>query len=842
MAEQKVIFERTVDYVIDYARRLPNLIGSESIVRFDDNPLRQMEDLRALGELHLLDTISAQVTYSKGDETVAIRAVNGRLSTGSRVFGIASSGEFGNTIISLMKPETHAKASWSHWEALHGKRVAVFHYSVGVGGSQYVVSFLCEGSKTQSVKVAYDGLLSIEAKTGTIVRITRRAMGIPAAFPTRRAATAVDYGPVSIGANSYMLPIRSVTESDNPAGCDAYSINVRLHSLNETRFSNYRLFHAESKLVAADEPPKTQKQPDSPAPKQSASIPAPANSVPEFPQPTPATTFEQPAANQPMFFLPQPAPFREAEKTDVSRDNTSATPATFRERVSIVTVPVVVRDRDGRPVSGLTKDDFELSDNGKRQVIADFTEQRAPARGSLAGSTKQPNSSDDKTPPNRYVAYMFDDLHLTSGDLVQTRSAAVRVLAESLDAGSRLAVLTTSGKVSLGFTNDRSQIVAALNRLRPVPISYGDCPEVSYYMADRIVNANDTEALAEKAKTAIAKCGIDPRAAMAVALSAARRSLQLHDYETRVTLDAIRGIALGMSVLPGERSMLFLSPGFYISAGLPGMQEVIDRAARSGMVIQVLDARGLYAPAGFDAADGEPPDPKLTKLRLQQTEQSVNSEVLAQLAEATGGTLFQNSNDYDAGLRRLSDRPGVLYLLGFSPVDERANGAYHRLRVNIKGHKGLNVQARRGYIAHRANLDAAKEAKEEMENALWSREEMRDIPMMVKSAALEAVGGSQKLNLLLHVDAKQVHFQRRDGRNRDKLTLTFGFFNSDGGMVTVQGEELPLDFSDSDLQAYLDRGVNIRSDLDVKPGSRFLRVVLRDTEGQMSTMNEVIGQ
>ncbi len=850
LPEQKSIFEHTVNYVLSYAHRLPNLLCIESILRFDDNALRSTENARILGKLHFLDLITAQVTYSQGDETVAVKAVNGKPFTGSHAFGITTSGEFGNEIVALMQPKTRTKASWSHWELLHGKRMAVFQYSVLANNSQYFLSFGCAGTKVESVRAAYYGLLFIEPETGTIVRITRRTQGLPASFPTKQADTAIEYGPVSIGGESYMLPIRSVTDAVSPAGCDNASRAMPMHTLNEIRFTSYRLFQAESKLVASSEPNK----PDSPARADSKSS-APAETDLAT-KPEPETTETAPApesgeiarAAEPLFSLPGAPPFRESGKPEISnREDTFATHAAFRERVSVVTVPVIVRDREGRTVHGLDKDDFELIDNGKRQMITNFAEQQTAPGVATRSPISLATADSEQALPGRYVAYVFDDLHLNAGDLARTRAAAERVYMDLLTSGTRLAILTISGKVSLGFTDDRSKLLAAFGRLRPNPIPRGDCPEISHYMADRIVRFKDTEALSEEAKAAISLCGVDPRhpeIAERMASSAARRSLETHDYETRVTLDAIRGVAQGMAVLPGERSAVFVSPGFYTSPGLPGLQEVIDRAARSGLVIQALDARGLAAPAGYDVQDYDRQAPSLSqvKMRYQQTEQILNADVLAQLAEATGGTVFQNSNDYDAGFRRLSERPGVVYLIAFSPSDDKGDGTYHKLKVAVEGHKGVEVQARRGYMAHKALSDAGKEAQEEIQNALWSRDEMHDIPMTVKSAELDAKIGRRKLNLLLGVDPKPVQFQRAGGRNRDKLSLTFGLFDADGAMLSVLGQDVPLDFSDNDLSSRLDAGLRIRVDLDIKPGARFMRVVLRDAEGQMATVNEVISQ
>jgi VWFA-related protein len=836
LGEQRRILKRAGDYLMEYAHELPNLICSQSIVRFDDNRTRRTDGLRSLGRMHFLDTLTTHLTYSNGDEEVRISALNGKPKATREVIGSTTHGEFGNIIISLFLPEARTKATWSHWEVLHGRRVAVFRYTVPAATSNFVVAYGCLGGKQpKSITPEYAGFLFIGADDGKIVRVTRSAVGLPRNFPTQRADAAVEYRPVSIGGQSYMLPVRSVEESEAPAGC--HDIR-RLLSLNEARFYDYRKFDAESRMVAS-----VNAKADSHHQVTSPDLVSTEPEAASVAQPAPPET-DSPATVAPpvssAFSLPLPPPFAEPQKADAVND-TFATHAAFRERVNIAIVPVVVRNREGLVVAGLEKEDFELTDNGKPQTISNFVTEiaaRKAARPDIASRVGVTDKADTKAIPDRYVAYVFDDIHLSLGDISQTRSAVERLLSELLEPGTRMAVLTTSGHVRQDFTSESEKIAVALKRLKPSPAAppHAGCPDVSHYVADKIVNQNDRMALDEVMREAIEDCGVDRKSAENVAQSAAVQSLTVHDYEARATLDAIRNIAQGMAALPGERRMILVSPGFYISLGQQGMQDVIERAARSGVVVDALDAKGLYGPAGTDASERSTSP---AKFNYQTEGQDSNAGLLMQLAGATGGRVFRNSNDYDAGFRRLAESPGIVYLIGFSPPDSNADGSYHKLKVTVRGRKGLEIQARRGYLARKEALDSTKEAKEEIQNALLSRDEMRDIPVELKLAA-PAAEADRKMSAALHVDAKSIQFQKRDGRNRDKLTIMFGLFDGNGGLLAALEEQVPLDFDDQNLHASVDKGLNVQSDLELKPGTQFVRMVLRDAEGQMSTVNEVV--
>ena len=185
-------------------------------------------------------------------------------------------------------------------------------------------------------------------------------------------------------------------------------------------------------------------------------------------------------------------------------------PATFRTRVNLVMVPVVVRTRNGDAVGNLTKDDFILSDKGKPQEITRFTIEKPAAPGEKKESNKNLVTAEGETAPadipDRFTAYVFDDIHLVFGDLVRTRNAAARHM-DQMAPSDRAAIFTTSGQTTLEFTDNRARLHETLLRIMPRPIARGitqDCPDISYYMADLIVNKHDPEAIGAAVAEAVA--------------------------------------------------------------------------------------------------------------------------------------------------------------------------------------------------------------------------------------------------------------------------------------------------------------------------------------------------
>ena len=534
---------------------------------------------------------------------------------------------------------------------------------------------------------------------------------------------------------------------------------------------------------------------------------------------------------------------------------THEAPATFRTKVNLVLVPVVVRDKEGHAVGNLKKEDFTLFDKGKPQVISTFTmetlagqmaEPPKPAPEPVAGALDAPAPVNPADMPKRFVAYFFDDIHLSMTDLVQVRLAAQKHIQESLVPTDRAAVYTSSGRTTQDFTDDRVKLDAALMKLSPQPIARAtgfNCPDITYFEADLIVNAHDTAALNAATADTITCMSLDPttqwQAAQHTAGATAEQVVNAGDAESRGALYALRDVVRRMSAMPGLRTIILVSPGFLTMADLfQDKTELIDRAIRANVVINSLNARGLYTVIpGGDAsrpsnmsAGGQS---LLLHARYQITSAQAEDELLGDLAYGTGGTLFHNSNDLVAGFKQVAARPAYLYLLGFSPANLKFDGRLHELKVAIKSQPKLQIQARSAYYAPRHATDPGEAAKEEIQEALFSREEMRDIPMAIHTQFFKPSADDARLAVLTHVDVRGLHFRKENGRNMDDLTIVSGLFDRDGNLVTGDSKTLQMKLKDQTLATRLNSGITLRSSFDVKPGSYFIRMVIRDSEGQL---------
>jgi VWFA-related protein len=139
--------------------------------------------------------------------------------------------------------------------------------------------------------------------------------------------------------------------------------------------------------------------------------------------------------------------------------------------VDVVLAPVVVRDKQGRAVGNLKRENFQISDNNKPQAITGFMVQKREGIESDAGAAPVPvdpgGTPQPTIVPNRFVIFLFDDMHLSIGDLAQAQKASTRMLAASLADTDMAAIVSMSGKINSGLTTDRAQLQAAIMKMQP---------------------------------------------------------------------------------------------------------------------------------------------------------------------------------------------------------------------------------------------------------------------------------------------------------------------------------------------------------------------------------------
>jgi len=560
----------------------------------------------------------------------------------------------------------------------------------------------------------------------------------------------------------------------------------------------------------------------------------------------------------------QPQKPESESKAEVSVQETTST---FNLRVNLVQVHVVVRGDKGKTVDGLRKEDFQLYDNGKLQTISTFAIENEQSRKERTEAAVKTQVNDDENTvqavvamPERFVALIFDDVHLLTGDVAPMRIAA-NGLIDSMAPADRLGLFTTSGLLTQDFTSDKELLKKELLKVMSrghVSGSPGDCPNVSYGMAVEVSKEGgppvsltpeaqpDTSSAYAILYQETVRCapGLDARAIAVILSNAINRVIEEGDAENRNVYRELQNVLRLLGSKPGERVLLLASPGFPISDLTTQLSGVVDVANRSNIVINAIDARGLYTTdlLGDISVPGSDPPQMVGQAANYRTMIQLDQQfVLTDFTSGTGGRFFHNSNDLEGGLKQLGSAPEVSYVLGFSPANQKMDGHFHTIKVTVAGKQNYAIQARRGYFAPKKLEDPAEIAKQEIQDAVLSQNEIFDLPLTLQTQYFKTADEEARLSVVSHLDVQNMKFRKLEGRNYNEVTVATVIFDKNGKFVMGNEKLVKIRLLDASIERLGHSGFVVKSTFDLKPGRYLVRQVVRDSEGpQMAARSGIV--
>jgi len=542
--------------------------------------------------------------------------------------------------------------------------------------------------------------------------------------------------------------------------------------------------------------------------------------------------------------------------------------AVIQTGTHIVLVNVVAKDKHGKPVADLTRDDFVVRDNGEQQKIAYFTLEQA-------GSTPTPAAADTParlTFTNRpghgmpsVTVFLFDELNTKLSDQELAKKDFLHYL-RGLPEDSRTAVFVLGDSLSLlhDFAQDMASLVAALekhsNRVNP-EVDAATAPPAS---ANSIAGIQSTDAQWDS----FIKSAGQPYVDYTETLRATR---------TAAALETIAGHLEG---IPGRKTLIWISGGFPIQLGLrnsadsiPQSSRALERPAGAGrrgsgasagsssgsgansqsnssaasltnsqlpgtgqafesdvarairalneadVAVYPVDARGITTPAPFQADRSSIGKRSRPPKAVGGTD--FNYETLETLAIETGGLAFHHINDLSSAIRDAASDAQVSYSLAFSPPAASLDSSYHRLEVTVT-RPGVKLRYRPGYVAAPDSAVAPSLAE-----AIASPIALAGIGFTVH---LEPVEGGYKAAVT--IDARSITFEAKES----KWTGTLQF------LVLVGGKEqlttIPLNFSEAMYRQIQDAGLMLGARVKTPPGTAGFSIGFRDVpSGRVGTLH-----
>jgi VWFA-related protein len=397
-----------------------------------------------------------------------------------------------------------------------------------------------------------------------------------------------------------------------------------------------------------------------------------------------------------------------------------AAPA-FRLSTTLVEVDATVTDKNGNFVDALTLNDFELLDDGVPQqvqvlfrVAGSKVTTLAPLP--LAATDAAPNAgvpaSPDQAqlvqskPPQRVYILFFDQEHLDQNSFTRVQRSAETFLATKFQEGDVGGVLMGSTMVGNRLTTDRQALVAAVktatlnpgqtilrNELALYPrLAAAEAVRIALFDDQRILNQAADRAAREGPETG----GRNAPDLRPMIMEKSRQAVAQMQRSTATTLKAMQGLLSGLARVPGRKSVLFMTEGFFFEESWADLRILVGQAARANVRIYTIDALGLRRNA--DGTELSSMNPLETAGQVPLGAYNTTEEGPNMLANDTGGYVIRRTNDFGAAMAEIARDAGSYYVLGFSPAESSLTGQFRELTVKVK-RSGLNVRARRGYLA-----------------------------------------------------------------------------------------------------------------------------------------------
>jgi VWFA-related protein len=369
----------------------------------------------------------------------------------------------------------------------------------------------------------------------------------------------------------------------------------------------------------------------------------------------------------------------------------------FRSSTSLVEVDVIVKDRDDRFVSGLTADDFEILEDGKAQPIQHFylVTQTPNGGGEPKSEVVLPRSPDQMS--RRAFVLMLDGDHLSPGYISRVKKAAMDFVTDHLRPLDLAGVYVNGALWNGRLTSHRQELLDGIRSLTPAfetpetrmtPLV--DWPRVhSVFDAIRI-ESGDRALLEDLAHR---NCTEEPEHCAREGgrefvedrlQSKSQRFVDDSRRAANTMAKALSYISRNLARLPGRKTVVMFSEGFFVEDLRTVLPQIAGEAARAGITIYTINARGTENVGGRTFADAAVRD--------------VPDEGLDILSAETGGVSFRHTDNYANALNTVAADTSTYYVLAYSPQNAALDGKFRRIELRTKWN-GLKIRARRGYLA-----------------------------------------------------------------------------------------------------------------------------------------------
>ena len=526
---------------------------------------------------------------------------------------------------------------------------------------------------------------------------------------------------------------------------------------------------------------------------------------------------------------------------------TSAFPAaqTFRASTNVVEVQIVVTDRSGKPVPGLTRDDFEIVEDGKPQSISLFSFMDIPlpmTATAAPATTPAPAAAADVVTnalkqESRLYLIVLDSNHVDASRSTTARRMAREFINTYMGPDDIAAVVQIGGSGNQNFTSNKQLLLAALDdfigsKANSAALNTQADLERRYNPRTGEIEGTpeDTEG-SVRAKSARESLETAIRLCQSLASITGRRKNMILFSEG---LDIDTTDMIGKDPRPNVGGVTAKQPARYAAEILAAQKALMDAAARANATISTIDPRGLTTgdEAGITAG-GLPEGVRAAPPAREMTNETQRGQgTLRTFAEETGGVAIVNTNNLKGGFTKIVQASSTYYVVGYSPTNTKRDGSFRKINVKLK-RSGLDVASRKGYYApdDRVTVAAPKDGlSPRMHALLASMLPVSGMPMRVSGGVAGVVDGKPVIAITVEMATMELAFKEQDGQLTNQIAMAYLAVDSGGRIAAANHSVGNLKIA-PDQRASMSGGLRYVAEFPVAPGQYQLRVAVHETAG-----------
>ena len=520
--------------------------------------------------------------------------------------------------------------------------------------------------------------------------------------------------------------------------------------------------------------------------------------------------------------------FASAQQVGQNRDANTPNDYTLSMKVQLVVETVVVKDKQGNPVQGLSAKDFIVTEDGKAQTIKfcehqDLVDNAKPLPKSkpseeslkiyrqLARSQITPeNTQNERYRNRRLLVLYFDMAAMRPADQLRALLAAEQFIRSQMTSADLVSIMrynSASVDVLQDFTADRDRL---LSILQTMIVGEGQ---------DSADEANDASSS-------------DTGAAFG------QDDAEFNVFNTDRQLAALQTAAEMLGRVPEKKSLIYFAGGLRLNGINNQAQQhaTVDAAIKAGVSFWPIDARGLVAEAPLgDATQGSQGNAGIytgAAANATQINFQFSQDTLYALAGDTGGKAFLDANDLDRGITEAQQAISDYYVIGYYTSNSMRDGKFRRVKISLADNVEAKLDYRQGYYADKEfGKFNAVDKERQLEDALMLEDPITELSIAMEIDYFQLNRAEYFVPIVVKIPGRELALAKRGGAEHTLIDFVGEIKDMVGGMtVTNVRDHVNIKLSDATAAELAHRPIEYDTGFTLLPGRYMIKFLARDDE------------